>query len=210
MGPNSTASDRLGLLHQPPGLRPAKNGDEAVAKHSQAQKRARCQAGKPGVSRRMYLLLAISLAPRRQGGPACCSCIDVRAKLRNDSTVNDKVGWVHGSASQLTHTIRFYRLSSSFDLTIGVSHSWLITILLSLRARHCRNGGVFHDYHGTRKLRMEQMPGPKEDRTSIFLLIHLYSLTGPCRTNVNAGSASAITIVDIKLTRSGTRTLVWP
>lgn len=205
MGPNSTASDRLGLLHQPPGLRPAKNGDEAVAKHSRAQKRARCQAGKPGVSKRMYLLLAISLAPRRQGSPVCCNCNDVRARLRNDFTVDDKVGWVHGSASQLTHEIRFvYRLSSSFDLTIGVSHSWLI------RARHCRNGGVFHDYHGTKKLRMEQMPGPKEDRTSIFLLIHLYSLTGLCRTNVNTASASAITIVDVELTRSGTRTLVWP
>lgn len=42
---------------------------------------------------------------------------------------------------------------------------------------------------------MEQMPGPKEDLTNIFLLIHF---------------ASAITIIDIKLTRSGTRTLVWP
>lgn len=185
MGPNSTASDRLGLLHQPPGLRPAKNGDEAVAKHSRAQKRARCQAGKPGVSKRMYLLLAISLAPRRQGSPVCCNCIDVRARLRNDFTVDDKVGWVHGSASQLTHEI-------------------------SLRARHCRNCGVFHDYHGTKKLRMEQMPGPKEDLTSIFLLIHLYALTGPCRTNVNAGSASAITIFDVELARSGTRTPAWP
>lgn len=121
----------------------------------------------------------------------CCSCIDVRAKLPNVFTVDNKVGWVRGSASQLTWTH-------------GVSHSWLI------RARHCRNGGVFHDYHGTKKLRMEQMPGPKEDRTSIFLLIHLYSLTGLCRTNVNTASASAITIVDVELTRSGTRTLVWP
>lgn len=141
----------------------------------------------------------------------CCNCIDVRARLRNDFTVDDKVGWVHGSASQLTHEIRFvYRLSSSFDLTIGVSHSWLTTVLLSLRARHCRNCGVFHDYHGTKKLRMEQMPGPKEDLTSIFLLIHLYALTGPCRTNVNAGSASAITIFDVELARSGTRTPAWP
>lgn len=103
-----------------------------------------------------------------------CSCVDVRAKLRIVYTVDDKVGWVHGSASQLTHTIRLlgrYRLSSGFHLTIGVSHSWLITVLLSLRARHCRNGGVFYDYHGTKKLRMEQMPGPKEDLTSVFLFI---------------------------------------